>query len=118
MGAHGDFGVAMIDWARVAELAEEIGPDDMDDVMGLFFEEADETLDGLTDGLAPERAAAALHFLKGSALNLGFSDLARACEASERAITAGQLPDARALAALYAASRAALEQGMAARRAA
>lgn len=118
MGARWDSGDAMIDWARVTELADEIGPDDMDDVMGLFFEEADETLDRLIDGLAPDKTAAALHFLKGSALNLGFSDLARACETGERAVMAGQPPDAPGIAALYAASRAALEQGMAARRAA
>lgn len=108
----------MIDWARVAELADEIGPDDMDDVMDLFFEEADETLAGLIAGLAPDRAAAALHFLKGSALNLGFSDLARACETGERAILAGQPPDAAAIASLYAASRTALERGLAECRAA
>lgn len=108
----------MIDWARVAELADEIGPDDMDDVMGLFFEEAEETLDGLTAGLPPDRAASALHFLKGSALNMGFSDLARACEAGERAILDGRAPDATGIARLYAGSRAALEQGLADRRAA
>lgn len=106
----------MIDWTRVAELADEIGADDMDDVLGLFFEEAEDTLAALTTGLPPDRLAAALHFLKGSALNLGFSDLARACETGEGAIRDGRAPDAAGIATLYAASRRALEQGLANRR--
>lgn len=112
----------MIDWARVAEVQAEIGNDDLDEVIDLFLEEAADTVAGLEAGLdgsgAPDRAAQALHFLKGGALNLGFAELAHACTAGEFAIARGQPPDAAMLAKVFAASRDALLQGLAARRAA
>lgn len=108
----------MIDWARIAEVQAEIGNDDLDEVIGLFLEEAADTVAGLVAGGPPDRAAQALHFLKGGALNLGFAELAHACTAGEFAILRGQPPDAAMLGKVFAASRDALQQGLAARRAA
>lgn len=73
----------MIDWERVRELKLEIGPEDFGDVVAVFLQEADDVvarLAGLTDARSIEND---LHFLKGSALNLGFADLAQICQMGE-----------------------------------
>lgn len=70
----------MIQWSRVAELRDEIGEDGFDEVVVLFLEEVEGAIAELTlsDDL-PEQ----MHFLKGSALNLGFRDLAEMCQKFE-----------------------------------
>ncbi len=101
----------MIDWDRVAELRDEIGEADFSEVVSLFLEEADEVVAGLNvQDDAPTRRAA-LHFLKGSALNLGFRDLADLCQQGEKA------PDMQAealarLVACYNASRKGFIKGL------
>jgi histidine phosphotransfer protein HptB len=107
---------AMIDWKRVAELQTEIGTDGFAEVAEMFLEEADETVLTLTSGPAPDEVEGLLHFLKGSALNLGLSDLAALCQEGERKAAAGQgaAVDTAAVAALYRASRQALLDGLAA----
>lgn len=80
----------MIDWTRVKDLRSEIGREDFGDIVSLFLEEADEVvarLSGLTDAKSMENN---LHFLKGSALNLGFSHLAQMCQDEERRAATGQ----------------------------
>ncbi len=72
----------MIDWTRVRELREEIGADDFGEVVDLFLEEADEVIARLS-AMPEEETGAALHFLKGMALNLGFADVARLCQQGE-----------------------------------
>jgi hypothetical protein len=66
----------MIDWTCVSDLREEVGDEDFQEVISLFVEEVESALAGL-DPAAP--ASEDLHFLKGSALNLGFTALARRC---------------------------------------
>ncbi len=70
----------MIDWNRVSELRDEIGDEDFAEVAEIFLEEIGEAVDALeiTDSLADN-----LHFLKGSALNLGFAEFATLCSDSE-----------------------------------
>lgn len=73
----------MIDWPRICELRDEIGNADFEDVMRLFFEEFEEalaTIQSLSDAHA---VAAAVHFLKGSALNIGFEQVSTLCSALE-----------------------------------
>ncbi|SFD69333.1 Hpt domain-containing protein [Roseivivax sediminis] len=104
----------MIDWHQVDQLRDEIGPDDFAEVAGVFLREVDRTLAGL-DSRSTELAAA-LHFLKGSALNLGMSGLARLCAEGEAAARAGRpVPDPGRLRPVFDASRAALERGLAER---
>jgi HPt (histidine-containing phosphotransfer) domain-containing protein len=104
----------MIDWDRVAELRDEIGEEDFAEVTELFLDEADEVvlaLAGITD---PGSLQAALHFLKGSALNLGFRDLAALCQQGER--TPDMTAEALAgLAGCYHASRDGFLSGLKAR---
>ena len=79
----------MIDWHRVRELQDEVGADDFAEVVELFLEEADEVIERLEACAAPETLEAEYHALKGSALNLGFQDLAEICAKAERQAAAG-----------------------------
>ncbi|MBU2960649.1 Hpt domain-containing protein [Citreicella sp. C3M06] len=97
----------MIDWTRVAELRDEIGAEDFDEIVEAFLMEVEATLEEL-----PETAGNAskieekLHYLKGSALNLGFSALSALCQTAESAANAGDANvDLPAVAALYQSSR-------------
>lgn len=73
----------MIDWQRVAELRDEIGEEDFDDVVGIFLEEVEETLNRIREAEGPAATAEDMHFLKGSALNMGFKALTAVCEQGE-----------------------------------
>lgn len=76
----------MIDWERVAQLCDEVGPENFSEVVELFLEEVDEAVSRLGEAADAAALAAALHFLKGSALNLGFARFGRLChEAEEKA---------------------------------
>ncbi|MCX7646704.1 MAG: Hpt domain-containing protein [Rhodobacteraceae bacterium] len=105
----------MIDWDRVAQLREEVGPEDFAEVVDLFLEE----VDGVTArlALAPDgsRLRDDLHFLKGSALNLGFDAFSRLCQEGERAAARGSTPDLAALLRCYAVSREAFVSALATR---
>ncbi len=58
-------------------------PDDFAEVVEMFLEEADEVA-GRLRGAAPTDVEAELHFLKGSALNLGFASLQPSVQARAR----------------------------------
>lgn len=76
----------MIDWDRVAALREEVGAEDFDEVVELFLQEVDEEIETLaaqaSQGGLPEK----LHFLKGSALSLGFREFSALCQDGEAAL--------------------------------
>ncbi|NJM82740.1 MAG: hypothetical protein HC844_09730 [Tabrizicola sp.] len=80
----------MIDWKRVEELREEIGADDFAEVVGMFLDEAHQTIDRLRGGIPPEVVGGQLHFLKGSALNLGLTELAALCQTGEQEAARGR----------------------------
>jgi len=69
----------MIDWNRVKDLQEEIGADDFADVVDLFLDEMETELPKLRQGHGPGDLVAVLHFLKGGALNLGFTEFSNLC---------------------------------------
>ncbi|MEX3316191.1 Hpt domain-containing protein [Sulfitobacter sp. PS-8MA] len=98
----------MIDWARVLVLREEVGAKDFAEVVDLFLDEVQEALLRLQGPMTADQFEAELHFLKGSALNLGFAAFADLCEAEERQASAGQNPAGciPALRSCYARSRA------------
>lgn len=104
----------MIDWTRVAELRSEIGEDDFAEVIVLFLEEADEVIARLRLG-DRTRLAHDLHFLKGSALNIGLSGLAQLCHEGERVCASGQAPlvDLDKLLACHDQSRIQFRAGLA-----
>lgn len=103
----------MIDWARVSELRFEIGAEDFAEVVSLFLDEADEVVANLPEATSAKALESALHFLKGSALNLGFSDLAAICQDGEsRAAVGGSSINVASVAMIYEASKAAFEAGL------
>ena len=103
----------MIDWKRVAELRAEIGADGFVEVADMFLDEAEGAVQALVSGLPLVEVEGQLHFLKGSALNLGLSDLAAICQEGERRAAAGQAVDTGQVAAIWHASRAGLLGGLA-----
>lgn len=79
--------MSQINWNKVNELRSEVGAEDFDEVVELFLEEVEETISEL---LNPGRSVEHdLHFLKGSALNLGFSEFSELCRIGEAAAAAG-----------------------------
>lgn len=100
----------MIDWDRVETLRQEIGTADFAEVVALFLEESDEVAARLTDGPS---LRADLHFLKGSALNLGFRALSLRCGQGEDALRdASGSVDPAPIVALYHESRRAFVQAL------
>jgi HPt (histidine-containing phosphotransfer) domain-containing protein len=99
----------MIDWGRLNELRDEIGAEDLAEVAGVFLDEADEVMDRVARGQSVGRMEAELHFLKGSALNLGLRAFADLCQDGEKRAAGGDPDpvDLARLADLYAASKAA-----------
>lgn len=99
----------MIDWNRVRELQDEVGMEDFSEIVTLFLEEVDEATAALAAGGPGGDLAAAMHFLKGCALNLGFRDLASYCAEGEVQAQGGAADqvDLARLCEIYAASRSA-----------
>lgn len=104
----------MIDWRRVNDLRDEIGADDFSEVIELFLEETDDVVTKFSDPSNCDAISKSLHFLKGSALNLGFSDLAVICQEGERIASAGTTVgiDLARVAAVYQTSRRAFLIGL------
>lgn len=97
----------MIDWRRVEELREEIGVDGFVEVADMFLDEAEQAVRALQSGIGGGQIEGQLHFLKGSALNLGLSELAAICQEGERKAATGQggSIDVDQVAAVYRESR-------------
>ena len=103
----------MIDWDRVRELKEEIGEEDFAEVAEMFIAEVEEVIERLERAPDPSRFEQDLHFIKSSALNLGFSDLSALCQQGERQAAAGDTAnvDLAPVLASYTASKAAFQAG-------
>ena len=104
----------MIDWERVKELRGEIGPDDFAEVAAMFLDEADAVIARLSADGGAKQVEADLHFLKGAALNLGFSTLSAICQAGERRAAGGDASvDLDSVRQTYAGSKTAFETQLA-----
>lgn len=99
----------MIDWERVAALREEVGPEDFDEVVELFLQEVDEEIENLTAAYEENKLGEKLHFLKGSALSLGFQEFSGLCQTGEAQVSTDPTAqiDLDALNASYRSSRTA-----------
>lgn len=104
----------MIDWNRVENLRDEIGADAMGEVVALFLEEVEAEIERLRDPGGRRDLEAQLHFLKGSALNLGFAAFSDMCHAGEVAAAEGraEIVDLSRILACYEASRATFLGGL------
>lgn len=83
----------MINWSRVAELREEVGAEDFEEIVELFLEEVDEVIGLLRGGDGLDELEDHMHFLKGSALNIGFSTFADLCQIGESLSAEGRIED-------------------------
>ena len=103
----------MIDWQRMAELRDEVGEEEFEEVVALFLEEVAEVIERLKAAPDHSRLEEDLHFLKGSALNVGFAELGRLCAEGERQAAAGNPAevDLHAIFACHADSHDALRKG-------
>jgi HPt (histidine-containing phosphotransfer) domain-containing protein len=99
----------MIDWQRVDELCLEIGADAFQEVAALFLEEVEEVMDRLPRS-GSDDVPALMHFLRGSALNLGFEAFANLCTEAEERAARGRPVDLAGLGAAFRSSRALLRQ--------
>ncbi|MFD3188884.1 Hpt domain-containing protein [Sedimentitalea sp. HM32M-2] len=79
----------MIDWSRVNQLRDEVGADEFDEVVELFLEEVEDVIATLAQGPDLLQLEQNLHFLKGSALSLGFSVFSNLCQTGERLSSEG-----------------------------
>ena len=97
----------MIDWDRVVELCSEIGEEGFGEVVDLFLDEVEGVVMRLGTAPNPAKFEDDLHFLKGSAWNLGFAAFGALCQDGERKAAAGRGGeiDIAAILACYGASR-------------
>lgn len=79
----------MIDWKRVNELRDEVGIEDFREVVQMFLEEVEGVMVRLISVPDITTFEEDMHFLKGSALNLGFARFFELCEAGEKAAKNG-----------------------------
>ncbi len=106
MGAYGEMDDRMlVNRERLAALRGEIGEDGFEEVVELFLRESEEVVARLGAQGPGAMSEADLHFLKGSALTLGFDELAALCRQSE----AGEAVHPAELQEVWARSRAALQ---------
>ncbi len=107
----------MIDWARVNSLRNEIGDDSFDEVVELFLDEVETVISRLRSLPDPATYEQDLHFLKGSAWNLGFADFGAVCQDGERLAAHGDAGaiDIGAVVESYVQSRKSFMAGIAGR---
>jgi len=77
----------MIDWDRVNALREEVGPEDFEEVVELFLQEVDAEIEELEKADQGVGLGEKLHFLKGSAMSLGFQNFSTLCQDGESVIS-------------------------------
>lgn len=101
----------MIDWNRVRDLREEIGEEDFDEVAEMFIEEVEEVIGKLRTAPVAADLEADLHFLKSSALNIGFSEFAQLCSSGEANASAGGIVELAPILSSYDSSKAVFANG-------
>ncbi|MGC1502555.1 MAG: Hpt domain-containing protein [Sulfitobacter sp.] len=97
----------MIDWSHLAQLYQEVGSESFEEVVDLFFEEVSDVIARLESSTDTSDLAEDMHFLKGSALSLGFYKMSQLCHDGEKAAVQGDADkvDLSAIFQSYAASR-------------
>lgn len=86
----------MIDWQQIRQLQEDVGEEEMPELIALFLCEVDEAMDELDKNqstLSTDESAAAFHFLKGCASNLGFQAFGDMCSEGEQVTKNGCVPN-------------------------
>ncbi len=97
----------MIHWPRVRQLRDEVGADEFNEVVEIFLDEVQEVIARLHADTARQDLEQNLHFLKGSALSLGFEVFSKLCQDGERLAASGEAAkvDLSEILAVFAASK-------------
>ncbi len=97
----------MIDWARVRQLQDEVGAEDFHEVIDLFLEEVGFVITRLENLQDRSKLSEEMHFLKGSALSLGFKEFSDLCHDGEIAAAGGDAEsvDVEAILSCYDSSK-------------
>lgn len=99
---------ATLDEDRLAELAEDLGADDLTLVLAMFLEEAEAEASKLARGQPDAERRKSGHFLRSGALNLGLAGLSEAAEAVHMTDGVGRAAAVAAVRAAIDATRDAL----------
>jgi HPt (histidine-containing phosphotransfer) domain-containing protein len=97
----------MIDWVQVNTLRDDVGKDEFEEIVEIFIDEVEDVIERLRATPDLKTLGDDLHFLKGSALNLGFSTFSEHCQRGEANSAAGRADqvDIPALLMAYDASK-------------
>lgn len=89
----------MIDQERLCELVEDFGLDGLEEIIGIFLLEAQQSIEKLEAAGNRDEVLHHLHFIKGCSRNVGAVALGDFCEAMEStevsALDAGHLSELR-----------------------
>lgn len=104
----------MIQWHRVNQLRDEVGAEEFGEVVEIFLDEVQEVIARLHQDTARLDLEQNLHFLKGSALSLGFDRFSKLCQDGERRAASGDGAgvDLPAILAVFEESKAAFQAGL------
>ncbi|MEH6674258.1 Hpt domain-containing protein [Sulfitobacter sp.] len=80
----------MIDWEQISVLKEAVGPSAFEEIIVVFFLEVEEAKSKLRDSRATKTIRDTLHFVKGSALSLGFIEFSEHCLRAEKELALGK----------------------------
>ncbi len=104
----------MINQARLQDLKQDFGEEDLAELIESFLEEAASTVEALsalvTDGYSKERSDQ-FHFLKGCAPNVGAMELADQCEIYENRQTGFSDAEYQSVRSDFAAVQAFFDSG-------
>lgn len=105
----------MIHWPRVRQLRDEVGADEIDEVIEIFLDEVQEVIARLKADTERLELEQNLHFLKGSAMSLGFDQFSKLCQGGERRAAVGQASevDLTEILATYDASKSVFQAELA-----
>jgi len=102
----------MLDWTHIDQLKKDVGSHEFAEIVDLFFVE----VEGLFKRLNHESAVANdMHFLKGSAANLGFAELSKSCQIAQHQLVAGQPAGLQQIVTVFEKSKHAFIAGLAQR---
>ncbi len=79
----------LIDWDHIDRLRQEVGAEGFREIVGLFHTEVADVFARIRIH-GPNHTD--MHFLKGSAANLGFIDFSKVCQIGEHALREGDSP--------------------------
>ncbi|NOX74288.1 MAG: Hpt domain-containing protein [Alphaproteobacteria bacterium] len=104
----------MINWDRVKELEEDIGIEEFGEVIDLFLDEVETVITPMRAGVQRPNIENDMHFLKGSALTIGFRQLGQICSDSEKLVASGRVSEVQIseILATFDASKAAFLAGL------